>query len=80
MARARAFVAVTDGDWFAELSAPPALDEVNFWQPSGRTREKRRARFSRTASVGRDLEIPRDSAWRPRTDFLRWHNENRFRG
>ena len=34
MSRARAYVAVTDGDWFAELSAPPALDEVNFWQPS----------------------------------------------
>lgn len=27
-------VALTDDDWFAQLSAEPNLDEVNFWQPS----------------------------------------------
>jgi putative restriction endonuclease len=31
----RAFVAVTDGDWYAFLSNQPALEEVNFWQPGG---------------------------------------------
>ena len=30
----RAFIAVTDGNWFRHLSALPDLDEVNFWQPS----------------------------------------------
>ena len=32
----RAFVAVTDRDWFEFLRARPDLDEVNFWQPSAR--------------------------------------------
>jgi putative restriction endonuclease len=32
----RAFVAVTDGDWYRFLHSRPHLDEVNFWQPSGR--------------------------------------------
>lgn len=31
----KAYVAVTDGDWFRFLSARPGLDEVNFWQPGG---------------------------------------------
>jgi hypothetical protein len=31
-----AFVSVTDNDWFAFLSQQPGIDEVNFWQPSGR--------------------------------------------
>jgi putative restriction endonuclease len=31
----RAFVAVTDGDWFRFLSARDGIDEVNFWQPGG---------------------------------------------
>jgi len=31
----RAFVAVTDNDWFRFLSAQGGLDEVNFWQPGG---------------------------------------------
>jgi putative restriction endonuclease len=30
----RAFVAVTDRDWFEHLRHAGALDEVNFWQPS----------------------------------------------
>lgn len=34
----RAFVGVTDGDWFKTLSAQPNLDEVNFWQPGGQRR------------------------------------------
>lgn len=33
--RMRAFVAVTDNDWFRFLSAQEGLDEVNFWQPGG---------------------------------------------
>jgi putative restriction endonuclease len=32
----RAFVGVTDRDWFDFLRARPDLDEVNFWQPSAR--------------------------------------------
>lgn len=31
----RAFVAVTDGDWYRFLAGRPDLDEVNFWQPGG---------------------------------------------
>ena len=33
---ARLFVAVTDYDWYRQLRQVPGLDEVNFWQPSGR--------------------------------------------
>jgi putative restriction endonuclease len=36
----RAYVAVTDNDWFKFLSSQPKLDEVNFWQPSGSSRFK----------------------------------------
>ena len=32
----RFFVGITDGDWFNFLSGMDGLDEVNFWQPSGR--------------------------------------------
>src|SRR5436190_1476722 len=38
----RAYVGVTDRDWYRFLLARPELDEVNFWQPSG----------------GRDLDEP----------------------
>jgi len=31
----RAFVGVTDREWYRFLLARPDLDEVNFWQPSG---------------------------------------------
>ena len=31
-------IGVTDGDWFRFLASRPHLDEVNFWQPSGRHR------------------------------------------
>ncbi|HKZ21529.1 MAG TPA: hypothetical protein VJQ57_15665 [Acidimicrobiia bacterium] len=31
----RAFIGVTDGDWYKLLSAMERLDEINFWQPSG---------------------------------------------
>jgi putative restriction endonuclease len=37
----KAFVAVTDGDWFEFLSNKPDLDEVNFWQPGGTSTFKR---------------------------------------
>ncbi len=33
----KAFVAVTDREWFEFLRSREILDEVNFWQPSGRT-------------------------------------------
>lgn len=33
----KAFVAVTDGEWFRYLTGLPDVDEVNFWQPSART-------------------------------------------
>jgi putative restriction endonuclease len=31
------FVGVTDFDWYAYLSSIENIDEVNFWQPGGRT-------------------------------------------
>jgi putative restriction endonuclease len=31
----RAYVGITDRDWFDRLRSVPQLDEVNFWQPSG---------------------------------------------
>ena len=31
----RLYIGITDRDWYQFLSARPALDEVNFWQPSG---------------------------------------------
>lgn len=31
----KAYVGVTDGDWYRFLAARPMLQEVNFWQPSG---------------------------------------------
>jgi putative restriction endonuclease len=38
--RVKAYVAVTDGDWHSHLRARPDIDEVNFWQPGGKTRFK----------------------------------------
>lgn len=32
----KSFVGITDFDWFELLSSRPQLDEVNFWQPSGK--------------------------------------------
>lgn len=32
----RAFVGVTDTDWYRFLAVRPQLSEVNFWRPSGR--------------------------------------------
>lgn len=34
----KAFVGVTDRDWYEFLSHRPDLTEVNFWQPGGKTR------------------------------------------
>lgn len=31
------FVGVTDNDWFAFLAQQPDIDEVNFWQPGGKS-------------------------------------------
>ncbi len=31
----RAYIAVTDNDWYRYIAAFPQLDEVNFWQPRG---------------------------------------------
>ena len=33
----KAFVAVTDGEWFRFLGQQPGIDEVNFWKPGGGT-------------------------------------------
>ena len=33
----KGFVGVTDNDWFDFLAGQPEIDEVNFWQPGGRT-------------------------------------------
>jgi putative restriction endonuclease len=35
-ARVRAYVGVTDFDWYELLSSEPGVEEVNFWQPGGR--------------------------------------------
>jgi putative restriction endonuclease len=34
----KAYVGVTDGDWFEVLASQTSLDEVNFWQPGGSKR------------------------------------------
>ncbi len=36
MGAMKAYVGVTDWDWFRLLASQPVLDEVNFWQPGGR--------------------------------------------
>jgi putative restriction endonuclease len=36
----KGYVGVTDNDWFDFLSKQPEIDEVNFWQPGGRTQFK----------------------------------------
>jgi hypothetical protein len=46
--RMKAWVAVTDREWFRYLGERPAIDEVNFWQPGG-------AREFRILSVGQPL-------------------------
>ncbi|NJP96644.1 HNH endonuclease [Nonomuraea sp. FMUSA5-5] len=33
----KAYVGVTDGDWYRFMSARPTLTEANFWRPSGST-------------------------------------------
>lgn len=33
----RAFVGVTDGDWYRFLASNPQITEVNFWKPGGET-------------------------------------------
>jgi len=33
--RVKAYVGVTDFDWYTQLASRPDLDEVNFWQPGG---------------------------------------------
>ena len=35
MSMSRAFIGVTDHDWYDYLSHRPDLTEVNFWQPGG---------------------------------------------
>jgi len=45
----RAYIGVTDGDWYRFLLGRPDLDEVNFWQPSG-SRKPFRAIQSATCS------------------------------
>ena len=53
----KAFVGVTDFEWFTYLSSLPGIDEVNFWQPGGKQR-------FRTLSPGEPflfkLHSPRD--------------------
>ncbi len=41
----KAYVAVTDNDWFRFLRDRSPLDEVNFWQPGG-------SRLFKTLSIG----------------------------
>ena len=37
---AKAFVGITDFEWYEQLGAMHDLPEVNFWQPGGRVRFK----------------------------------------
>ena len=37
----KAYVGVTDGDWYRFLASRPAANEVNFWRPSGDARSGR---------------------------------------
>lgn len=73
----RAFVAVTDTEWYRFLSASPHLDEVNFWQPGGSQEFKAlekgepfivKLRFPENAIVGGDFfthftQLPVSLAW-----------------
>jgi putative restriction endonuclease len=34
----QAYVGITDNGWFEFLRSQPYLDEINFWQPSGKQR------------------------------------------
>jgi putative restriction endonuclease len=34
----KAYIGITDYDWFRSLSSIPGIDEVNFWQPSGNSK------------------------------------------
>ena len=34
----KAYVGITDYDWYELLASRPGLDEVNFWQPGGSRR------------------------------------------
>jgi len=36
----KGYIGVTDDDWFTFLSYQPGIDEVNFWQPGGRSQFK----------------------------------------
>lgn len=36
----RGYVGVTDNDWFSFLAQHPGIDEVNFWQPGGKSHFK----------------------------------------
>ena len=31
------WIGITDNEWFTFLSRQPEIDEVNFWQPGGKT-------------------------------------------
>ena len=58
----RAFVAVTDKDWYQFLAGRLDLDEVNFWQPGGN-------RVFRTLKPGEPLlfklHYPDNASWEP---------------
>lgn len=89
----RVYVGITDHDWYQFLSARPAIDEVNFWQPSDLTiTPDHRVRVSRRLKKDFDngehyyqleesqLWIPARPEDRPNREFLEWHAETRFRG
>jgi putative restriction endonuclease len=61
------WIGITDGDWYRHLRAQPDLDEVNFWQPSGR-RQFRKRKF-RALAPGGPVECSSSSAASPRVLF-----------
>jgi len=51
----RAYIGLTDPDWYALLTAQPRLDVVNFWRPHG---EKRFGAVPRGAAFLFKLRAP----------------------
>lgn len=55
----KAYVGVTDGDWYRFLAERPEISEVNFWQPSG----GRDSRVLEAASRSCSRRITRITVW-----------------
>jgi len=78
----RAFVAITDWDWFSHLSQGKPPDEVNYRSQNRNQQEiERRIRqWSRILLTARGgaIALPEAEELRPATDMLEWHNRRIF--